>query len=221
MNTLPRTAVVAYVVAVLLNVSAPGRADEPRGDQEPPMIFYLEAGGKKTPIELDKPFKLEVLTSAPTATLRVEPYRVFPYAGISFRYPRSFTFEANFENRGVRIWSLEGPSHLIMVQEYPGALNHAAIRGTVLGGLTKTYADAKKLRESDMTLKYNGGTLNGRRLEMEMAGTLLHQDLFSFANGKASVVLMLQDTPNSDGTPSAGRIIAEKMLRESLKIPPK
>ena len=119
MKTLPKAAEVAFAVALLLNMPVCGRADEPRGVQEPPMIFYLEAGGKKTPIELGKPFKLDALPSASTAILRAEPYRVFPYAGISFRYPRSFTFETDFKTKGVRIWSLEGPSYLIMVQEYP------------------------------------------------------------------------------------------------------
>ena len=96
-----------------------------------------------------------------------------------------------------------------------------AIRGNVLSGLTTTYAGAKKLRESDVTLKCNGETLNGRRLEVELAGTMLHQDLFSFPVGKSSVVLMLQDTPHDDGKPSANRVLGEKMLCESLTIPAK
>jgi hypothetical protein len=205
-------------LVVLLSVSACGQGAKPPGDQEPPLVLYFESHGRRIPIELDKPFGVEALSGMKTATLRTEPYRVFPYAGLSFRYPRTYTFAASFETQGASIWTLKGGKFLIMVQHYPGVRDHAAIRERVKNAMLKRYANAKT-RELDAKLKLNGATVNGRRIEVTLAVTPLHQDLFSFSVGEGSVVLMLQDTPDRDGRPSADRIVAETMLQESLRLP--
>jgi len=206
--------------AVLLTTSASALGTEPPGDQEPPLLLYLESNGKRIPIELDKPFGIEALSGGKTATLRAEPFRVFPFAGLSFRYPRGYSFEAKLENAGVSLWTLTGNDFVIMVQQYPATRNHAAIRQTVTNGMIKAYGGAKT-REVDTKLELDGAVLHGRRLEFNLAETLLHQELFSFAAGDSSVVLLLQDTPDQNGKPSPDRISTEKMLRESLRIPVK
>jgi len=219
MATLRTVLALAGLVG-LLTVSAFALGAEPPGDQEPPLLLYLESDGKRIPIELDKPFGLEALSGKKTAILRAEPYRVFPYAGFSFRYPRNYSFQADLENRGVSLWTLTGNSFVIMVQQFPGMRDHAALRQSVMNKMTEQYAGSKT-RELDTKLELKGATLNGRRVEITLANTLLHQDLFSFSAGEASVVLMLQDTPHENGKSSADRIIAEKMLRESLRLPAK
>ena len=184
------------------------------------MMLYLESDGKRIPIELDKPFGLEALSGKKTATLRAEPYRVFQYAGLSFRYPRGFSFEANLENRGVSLWTLDGNDVVIMVHQYAGTRDHAALCRLVIKQITEQYADAK-YRELETKLKLNGAPLNGRRIEVTLANTLVHQDVFSFPSGETSVVLILQDTPDANSKSSVERITAERMLRESLRLPAK
>jgi hypothetical protein len=213
-------AVVAIAgLAVVLGVSACGRDHEPSGEEEPPLLLYFDAGEKRVPVEIDKPFSPEALSGIKTATLRAEPYRVFPYAGISFRYPRSYSFGANFKNEGTKIWTLKGNRFLIMVERFPGMPNHESICRTVTSEMKKSYAGAKSLREVDAKLELDGATLKGRRIEVVLATTLLHQELFSFASGSSSIVLILQDRPETDGKPSADRIAGEVMLRESLRLP--
>ncbi|MGL5095305.1 MAG: hypothetical protein ACRDD1_06935, partial [Planctomycetia bacterium] len=62
----------------------------------------------KIPVELDKPFRTDVFGEAKTATLRVEPYRVFRNAGLSFHYPREYMFECDLELAPSMLWTLEG-----------------------------------------------------------------------------------------------------------------
>jgi hypothetical protein len=207
-------------LVVLLTVPACALGAEPPGDQEPPLLLYLDSDGKRTPIELDKPFELEAHSGKKTAILRAEPYRVFQYAGLSFRYPRGYAFAPNLGNPAMSLWSLNGSDFMIMVQQFPGMRDHAALRQTVMNEMNKGYA-GDKIRELDTKLEFNGAILKGRRIEVTLANTLIHQDLFSFSAGEASVVFILQDTPHENGEPSADRIIAEKMLRESLRLPEK
>lgn len=89
-----RTVLALAGLVVLLTVSVFALRAEPPEDQEPPLLLYLESDGKRIPIELDKPFGLEALSGKKTAILRADPYRVSPYAGLSFRYPRGDSFEA-------------------------------------------------------------------------------------------------------------------------------
>jgi hypothetical protein len=205
---------------VLLTASAFALGAEPPRDQEPPLLLYLESNGKRIPIELDKPFATETLAGTKTATLRAEPYRVFPYAGLSFRYPRGYSYEANLDDSGVSFWTMTGSNFVIMLQQFPGTRDHAAIRQTVTDGMIKSYGDAKA-RQLDTKLEVDGVILQGRRLEFTLAETLLHQELFSFNAGETSVVLILQDTPHETGKPSVDRINGEKLLRESLRLPAK
>ena len=214
-----RTILAISGLVVVLGVSACRRGDEPAGDQEPPLLLYFESEGKKIPIELDKPFSPEALAGMKSATLRAEPYRVFPYAGISFRYPRSYSFAANLKNQGTMIWTLKGNRFLIIVEKFPGMHDHESIRKNVTSEMKKSYAGAKTLSEVDAKLELDGANLKGRRIEVTLASTLLYQELFSFAAGDSSIVLILQDRPESDGKPSSDRIVGEVMLRESMRLP--
>src|SRR5687767_14977488 len=91
---------------------------EPAEDREPPLVFYFEAeGGKRVPVELDKPFPPGELGKS--ATLRVEPARRFAYAGVEFLYPREYGFEASVEP-AFAVWTLSGNDAKVMVQRHKG-----------------------------------------------------------------------------------------------------
>ncbi|MHC4819103.1 MAG: hypothetical protein ACYTF8_13725, partial [Planctomycetota bacterium] len=69
------------------------RAGPGTEDKEPPQLFLLEVGGRNLPVQLGRPFDVEVDGKTVTMKLHVRPYRVFEAAGVRFRYPRHFTFE--------------------------------------------------------------------------------------------------------------------------------
>jgi hypothetical protein len=205
--------------ALLLSATAKTpAAEEAKENQEPPQLFYLEINGKKMPLALNKPFPTETLKGADTATLRVEPYRVFRYSGILFHYPTEYAFEADLEGPGVAIWTLTGPTTVIMVQRYDLQADPDAARGQLIKALGARYKDAKK-KEREVTLKVKDTTLKGVCLELELVRTVIHQELYSFRVGKGSVVLLIQDTPGADGKPSTERVRAEKLLSETLQLP--
>jgi hypothetical protein len=183
------------------------------------LLLYLETNGKRATIELDKPFDLEALAGDKTATLRAEPYRVFPYAGLSFRYPRGYSFEAKLKPN-LSTWTLKGSHVVITIDRFPGLRDHVAIRQAMVKNMLKSYAGSKT-RELDTQLDVKGATLTGRRIEVTLAATLLHQDLLSLVAGNDTVVLMLQDTPQEDGKPSPERVVVDNMLRETLRLPAK
>jgi hypothetical protein len=217
MSAKPLTDLLFVTLLACAPIAA-SAADQPKGDQEPPQIFYLEFDGKKVPIELDKPFPTEALEGTRSVTLRVEPFRVFRHGGLSFHYPREYTFEADHTTPGLALWTLSGNDCVIMVQRYEGDRDPEAMRQLVVNGLAAKYKDAK-LKRGEATWKLKDTTLKGIRLEVELAGSGLHQDLYAFRAGDSSVVLMIQDSLQDDGKPSADRVRADKMLSETLRLP--
>ena len=182
MSIKPLTDLLILTVLVWAS-PAVGAAEGPKEDQEPPQIFYLEFDGKKVPIELNKPLGTEALRGSKTFTLRVEPYRVFRHAGLSFQYPREYTFENDHTNPGVSLWTLSGPDCLIIIQRYEETGAPEAVRQALVDGLTEKYKDGKK-KQVETTWKLKDITLKGVRLEVELAGILIHQDaLYSFRAG--------------------------------------
>jgi hypothetical protein len=204
----------------------PSREDDPAPpakigipqNQEPPQLFFLEFDGKKAPIELDKPVSADVFGSSKTITLRVEPYRVFPHGGLHFQYPREYTFKTDFDNPAVLLWTLSGPTAKIMIQRYRGQADHEAVRREFMKELAKEYKNAKKT-ETKTSVDLKKMTLEGRRIEVQLvASGKIQQDVYSLQDGRDSVLLILQDSPEEDGKPSKDRSRAEKMLRETLRL---
>ena len=55
----------------------------------------------------------------PRVTVRPEPHRLFPYGGVSFHYPRGFTFEADLDDPAARSWTLSGNDFKVLYFVFP------------------------------------------------------------------------------------------------------
>ncbi len=219
MSLQSRIAVLTAILVLIVGQRTAGAA-EPREDQEPPLLLYLEADGKKIPVELDKPIKLDDLSGAKSATLRAEPHRVFAYGGVSFHYPREFSFARNLNDENATGWVVSAGGYAIMVQRIKGQDDPAKILDLVVKHLVTTqFKDARPI-QSDTKLELKDATLKGRGIELSLANQSLKQELYAFAVGDDTVTMILQDAP-LNGKPAPTRAKAEKMLKETLKIPKK
>ncbi|MBL8949706.1 MAG: hypothetical protein JNK82_02945 [Myxococcaceae bacterium] len=185
-------------------------------DREPPLVFFFETdGGKRVPVELDKPFNPAELGK--TATLKVEPHRRFAYAGVELEYPREYGFEQSGEG-AFTSWTLSGNDAKVMVQRYKGQKKTDVVHKAVVAEVQKAYGG--KAKESPATLQAGGRTLEGTRLEVEVMGTFIVQELFPLKSGGDVVELIIQDSPKKLGEPSAERARTVKLISDTLKLPP-
>lgn len=200
------------VLLLLLVLTAEPAASE---DREPPLVFYFEAdGGKRVPVELDKPFDASALGK--TATLRVEPHRRFAYAGVEFEYPREYGFEAAGDGP-FSSWTLSGNDAKVMVHRYRGQKKADVVHKAVVAEVQKAYGG--KAKESAATLVAGGKTLEGTRLEVEVMGTFIVQELFPLRSGGDVVELILQDSPKKASEATAERARTGKLISDTLKLP--
>jgi len=185
--------------------------------KEPPLVMYLEADGKKTPVEVDKPFEVETKGGKTTFTLRMESYRVFQNAAVSFQYPRGATFKVQGEGL-VRLCTISDSPAVVMVQHFRNQPDAGLILKQMVEQILAQYGESAEVKQVETTVEYQKRSLKGVRLEVRIARQLLHQSLFSFASGKDVVVLILQDTPDEEGKPSRAFAQFQKLMQDSFRF---
>ena len=73
-------------------------------------------------------------------------------------------------------------------------------------------------RASETALELNGVKLTGQLLDVTVAGQRLKQAFYGLRVGEDSMVIILQDSPQENGQPSADYERTVKMLNESFKV---
>ena len=92
----------ALVVAMVGNVSIA------QDDKEPPLQVELEVSGKKVRASDGETVDLPKGGDRDSVTVRILPYRVFSKAGLTFRYPKDWSYSADLEDPESPTWTLSG-----------------------------------------------------------------------------------------------------------------
>lgn len=180
---------------------------------EPPLGYSLQVGDKVIRLKEGEPAQLAGTFANPKITLTSDDYRVFPYAGISFRYPSYFAFEADSKSKTLHTWVLSGNDCKIMIHQYKLKVDTSDL----VEALVDRYGKENTV-QSDVSLTLAGQTLNGKRIKAKIFGSTFVQDLIPIPSTKGVTILLLQDSPNDDGTASDERRLLEKRLVESFAI---
>lgn len=190
---------------------------------EPPLVLFLEAGGRTFPVSVDQPLPAEALQAGAPPVLRLAPHREFRVLGLSFRYPREFAFEFESGEDGFVTWTFTGRDAAIILNWFPGEPHHRSLRKRMVKEFEETVKEEDeeaRPKRSSVRLEIPGGRLDGDRIAFDSFGVRMDQACFSFRGGDGSFVLTLQDSEDGDGLPSAERGRLERWLRESLTLPP-
>jgi hypothetical protein len=178
---------------------------------EPPVGYSLKVGDKVVRLKEREPAVLDGTFTNPKITLTADDYRVFPYAGVSFQYPSDFAFQAELDDKNLRRWSLDGKNCVIMVQEYGVKIE----LDDLVNAIAKQYGEGNSV-QTEISLTLGGRKLDGKRIKAKLAGSTIVQDVLAIPTTKGAKVMLLQDSPNDDGTPSEERRLLEKRLVESF-----
>lgn len=222
-NSSPWTRTVLCVAVLVLTVIAAGplfgqpkMKAKPNQGTEPPLELTLEYNGKTVPVTMDKPFEVRVGDKTVSMKLTSKPYRVFQAAGVRFKYPAHHGFDYDDSDPGLAIWTLNGNSNIIMVMLFTDS-DKDVVRSTTVKQLTETHGRAD-VKTTDVSLRLAGRTLHGTRVDDGGDGISIWQDVFTLDHKKRTLLLLIQDTPNDDGTPSRRTLQAKKLLQESFEF---
>lgn len=184
--------------------------------REPPLGYVLEIGGERIPIEEGRAVRVEGTYTDPEVRLVADDFRTFPYGGISFRYPRTFLFEADLSNPEVKLWSIEGNSLTLMVYGFTAEVTAEDL----IAGLAGEFGtDEPRAEPARITL--GGEALEGLRWRVEIANRRLVYDIFRLpVPAEGACFLVLLDLPDGDAERSdeAERVLP--MIADSFRVAP-
>lgn len=191
------------------------------GPTEPPLLFRLEASGTSTPILADQPTELPTPTPKTMVVLRVDDYREFSWGGCTFRYPRHFAFEYTEHEPGFAQCGLDGNNAICTVIRREGDdLDSTALRDALVDAAVEEFAPNPATRSADR-IEVAGARVAGVRLDVRVGSALIRQSYFALTPPSGALILLLQDTPNDDGTMSSEMTDLRKRLTATFRLAPK
>lgn len=182
---------------------------------EPPLRFEVQIGEKT--LEVSEGQQTELLGAFQNPLVRVTPlpHRVFSAQGISFRYARSYVFEANLKP-DLKLWTITGNDAKIMFYTMSEKVSASAFADQMVGQF-----GAKNSQVIDRTAKIVLGesTYPGATLRTKLAGSELLMDIYDVApKEKTTKLLIFQDSLGDDNQPTREAQEAVKLVKESFRL---
>jgi hypothetical protein len=181
---------------------------------EPPLQYTLTVGGKSQQISENAPFSIGEVKPDDKAVLSVADQRIFGYRGLTFPYPRYFSFEADLQNASSLSWTLSGNDCTLMVFAFSEKLTPQQFAAS----LAERFGSETKISTVDLTL---GGTkYAGAKVDATITGTHMVMEILPLASPSAkSMLLVIQDSMSDAGThsPEYAKVMAAlgKSFREA------
>jgi hypothetical protein len=191
-------------------------AEEVPESKEPPLLQVLEIDGKAIEIKEGVPVQIKGDFKDPTVVLKVAPYRIFPYVGMQFRYPRGFAFEADHSVEGLGIWTLTGNDLTIMVFDMAGEMTTAEFAETMMEQFGR---DQCHVTNADAKETFGKRTLEAYEFRCKIVGETMDVTLFQVSRkGGRSRMLALQETKGDDGQRAKEVTETLRLLKDSLEL---
>ena len=186
-----------------------------RNEEEPRQMASLKINGAMHSVVVGQESELTINNQPYQVVLELDPIRNFSKKGISFDYSSEKNFAYQSLSSIADHWELSGSNSAIMVQNYPGKTS----RNDIYKAFLDEYALMKaELDTKDITLHSNGNAFEGKRLRIDMGNAHLMQDVFVFENKNSTLVLILQDNVNEDGSNTKEYIDTTDLIRDTLRI---
>jgi hypothetical protein len=195
----PNYKLVVWLSLLCLGCDSPADAG-PDESKEPPSTFVVTVGQESVVIKEGETAQLDGQFTNPSVSVTPQAYRVFPYAGIKFKYPRSFTFEADLSDPNSKSWTLSGNDLKIMIFVLNSRLTTADFANNMMeqfGGENCQVVDA------NASLAMGKQTLSGTTIHVSVATFKMAMDIYLVpSRGPATKLLVIQDSLDDAGNRS-------------------
>lgn len=186
-------AIAAWLASGCLVVGA-AWADE---GAEPPLTYRVKVGDQSVTVKDGEVGQLDGSFANPRIVVEALPQRVFAMQGIRFRYPKSFTFDADLGDAAAKSWTLSGNDFKIMVFVLRGQLSAVDYAQSMI---EQFGAKNAKRVDANATLTVGQEKLTGQSLHVELVGQRLVMDMFRLpSSGEITKLLVFQDNLDEKG----------------------
>jgi hypothetical protein len=179
--------------------------------EEPPLGYSLRLDKQTIRLVPGQEIQIPGRFENPRATLVPDKERLFTYGGVQFKYPASFSFEADLETEGIKVWTLDGNDFVITIHQYE---SEGITPKYLADELKKVYGAKTKTESKSYT--FNGEKYSGLRVNATVAETKVIQDILTVPSKKGSRLLILQDHPPDAKVSQDESKLVLKLLNETL-----
>ena len=146
--------------------------------------------------------------------LLISPYRTFVRGKLSFQFPESMMFAADFTEPVS--WQFNVGDTMIMLQEYED-VSERLTRSMLIPGI-KSQFEGLESREGEITETFGERTLTGTELVVLMPEIEIVQDIYFFTSSEKVYALFLHDVRDRDAAPTEEFEQVVSVVRESLEF---
>ena len=185
---------------------------------EPQQIFVLAGNGKECELRIGEPVALPKEFEGQKVTLRVRPARLFEYQGLRFRYPQTFSWYYESKESGSELVTLSGRTTVLQLTFASDKTAAAALVESTARALAEKLGPKAIVRTCVLIGSANR-ILEGKQVEMTVAGQTSTQSVFAARLGDLAAVLVVQDTLTDAGKPDPETEALLQMFSDSLEWP--
>lgn len=207
------TSTATKETAPALSAVTPSPKSQPAqaGDEttEPKLGFTVRIGSTELHLSEGDQLPAKGTFIDPTVSVSVDPERVFTHAGLSFAYPRNFTFEAELGDRSSHSWTLSGNDVKIMIFRFPTELSVDSFAKELADGFGPSSTIAPT------SLQLGQKEYLGQRIRATVATHAFTQDIFALppVNGKGRFLVLQDDAAGNKPESQPTRALLTKTFR--------
>jgi hypothetical protein len=204
------------IVAVLLTALWLPTSRASDESVEPPLEYSVKVGDEAATLVEGKPLRICGTFTDPLVTVTPHTYRVFPYQGLNFKYPKGFTFKANVEDPARKRWILAGGEAKLIYS----VLAMEMSTDDFVSQMVEHFArEDIKFVKADASITLGGQQLAGVSMKTAIAGHKLAVDVYRLpSRGSETRFLMIQDHLDPSGNRSKEGIELLAQMDASLVI---
>jgi hypothetical protein len=209
-NFLSRLLVLTFYVS---SVPAVFGQDE---SQEPPLSFVVKVDDQSLTLGEGETVQIDGAFTNPKVTVTPQPYRVFPYQGVNFRYPRSFAFGADLVDPNEKIWTLSGNDLTVMYFVINDELTTDDYAESMMD---EVGAENCEVLDEEAQITLGQEKLTGKKIRISVAEQEVVMEIYQVpARDSVTKFLIFQDTPDESGNRSKEYVQAMKEMESSFKV---
>lgn len=208
-------ALIAFACTASNSQSPQGKTNQPDEAKAPPLKYTLKIGKKSIAITEGETVSIKGRFRNPKVTLTAQPHRLFSYRGVSFKYPRSFTFEAELEESDFQSWTLSGNDFTIMFFVIADDLTAEEYARELMSDFGRENCAISKA----VPFEFGSQKISGTKLEVNVVGNKTVTNAYRISTDNMQTKLLIfQDFLDDDGNPSREGKSTLDIVQRSFKL---
>ena len=206
-----------YLAAFFLLIILPATGLEAKesSEKEPTQKFILKIDNTSHEVSMNADHKIVVSGKPHKVRIEISPTRNFNKAGLSFDFDSKRHFSYEELSPVVDHWSLDGNNSVIIIQNYKVKVENSEILDSFKEEYRKMRAKTKSTKTK---LNYDGKSVTGQRLLINMGDIKLEQQIFFFNKKGETRVMILQDAPDEDNSNTKEFVKMRALVQKTLLV---